>query len=105
MKLAVLSTLLSTIAALDITSLLEFDRPLLEILDTKLSHSFKCRLKEKPSVPVQIYFEAQGISFDNCMIEIDVESYNQWKEIKLIGLPVFDTLSDVDFSIKGLILN
>ncbi|KAJ3268455.1 hypothetical protein HDV01_002734 [Terramyces sp. JEL0728] len=103
MKSSVLSTLFLAykVAALDITDLLEFDRPLLEILDTQMAHSFKCRLKQKPEEAVQVYFEGTGINFENCNYNFPVDSYDQWQTININNVPVFEKLSDVDFQIKA----
>ncbi|KAJ3253489.1 hypothetical protein HK103_000521 [Boothiomyces macroporosus] len=81
--------------------LLEFDPPSLDIVDSVLGNKFKCRLKEKPSQEVKVYFEAAGFSFSNCFLTFPVEGYDQWQELSVYGNQVFEQRSDIDLDISA----
>ncbi|KAI8891652.1 hypothetical protein BC833DRAFT_654232, partial [Globomyces pollinis-pini] len=102
MLLFTLSSLLAfSMAATDLKQILEFDPPTLNIQDAILNNKFKFRLKEKVDKPVQVFFEAPGVTFSKCSVEIGVDDYNQYKEVELSTVPVFDNRKDVDLTIRA----
>lgn len=68
-----------------LNDLLEFDPPSIQLADSNLGNKFRCRLKKKPVKPVKVYFEAAGLQFSDCFIDIDVEKFDQWREVSIFG--------------------
>ncbi|KAJ3322465.1 hypothetical protein HDV06_003009 [Boothiomyces sp. JEL0866] len=81
--------------------LLEFDPPTLNILDSALGNKFKCRLKQRPSHEVKVYFEAAGFSFSDCFLTFPIEKFDQWQELSIYGNQVYDQRSDIDLDISA----
>ncbi|KAI8900192.1 hypothetical protein BC833DRAFT_306644 [Globomyces pollinis-pini] len=94
-----ISLLALSVAAADLSSLLEFDPPTLNLKDDALDNKFKCRLKKKLDKPVQVFFQGTGITFDKCSIEIGPNDFQNWKEINLSTVPVFEYRPAVDVTI------
>ncbi|KAI8912744.1 hypothetical protein EDD86DRAFT_116758 [Gorgonomyces haynaldii] len=67
--------------------LVEFDPPTFTLVDSETK--FKCRLKNKPSGDVRLFFEAPGLTFGNCSYLIPAEKYSDFLEIPVRGVPVF----------------
>ncbi|KAJ3256136.1 hypothetical protein HK103_005705 [Boothiomyces macroporosus] len=84
-----------------LSDLLEFDPPSIQLADSNLGNKFRCRLKEKPAKPVKVYFEAAGLQFSDCFIDIDVEQFDQWREVSIFGSQVFETRTNVDITINA----
>ncbi|KAJ2993742.1 hypothetical protein HDV02_002105 [Globomyces sp. JEL0801] len=96
-----LSLLSMSTTANELVKILEFDPPNLNIQDNLLNNKFKFRLKQKQLQPVQVFFEAAGVTFSKCSVEVGVEDFNQWKEIELSTAPVFDNRKETDVNIRA----
>ncbi|KAJ3271718.1 hypothetical protein HDV01_006413 [Terramyces sp. JEL0728] len=81
--------------------LLEFDPPTLNILDSSLGNKFRCRLKQKPSEDVKVFFEASGFSFSDCFLTFPIGRYDQWQELSVYGNQVFEQRTDIDLDISA----
>jgi hypothetical protein len=90
---------LGLLAAVQAT-ILEFDPPILDLKDSLVRNTFRCRLKERKERPVQVYFEGNGIQFGNCSVTINPDRATEWHEVQILGVPVFEERRQVELPIK-----
>ncbi|KAJ3255009.1 hypothetical protein HK103_006711 [Boothiomyces macroporosus] len=83
------------------TALLEFDPPILNLQDTVLGSSFRTRMLKKPTSNVKVYFEAPGLTFSDCFVDISVDTFDQWKQITVAGVSVFEQRNAAGFNITA----
>ncbi|KAJ3273433.1 hypothetical protein HDV01_004503 [Terramyces sp. JEL0728] len=83
------------------TALLEFDPPGLTLQDTVLGASFRTRMINKPTSNAKIYFEAPGLTFSDCFVDITVDTFDQWRNISISGVSVFEQRNVANFNITA----
>jgi hypothetical protein len=81
------------------TTILEFNPAVLK-LDEFNQNKFQIKLNQKPTEPVQVYFEAKGLEFATCQLDIDTDRYDQWQDVVISGVPVFENRAETNLDIK-----
>ncbi|KAJ3316763.1 hypothetical protein HDV06_002895 [Boothiomyces sp. JEL0866] len=83
------------------SALLEFDPPTLTLQDTVLGSSFRTRMLKKPTSNVKVYFEAPGLAFSDCFVDISVDTFDHWRNISISGVSVFEQRNVTSFNITA----